>query len=180
MSTKSILTNLPSIFLIGPMGAGKSTLGRLLAQELKRPFYDSDQVIEERCGAAIPWIFDIEGEEGFRVRESQVIDELTQLDHIVLATGGGAILKPENREWLHKRGKVVFLQTTVDQQLERTAKSKHRPLLHTPDPRARLETLRQAREPLYLQTAHFIIPTDERPPRQVMLDIKQQLFSDTE
>ncbi|MFK7159498.1 shikimate kinase AroK [Marinospirillum sp. MEB164] len=165
-----------SIFLIGPMGAGKSTLGRLLAADLKRPFYDSDLVIEERCGASIPWIFDLEGEAGFREREAQMIDELTQQEGIVLATGGGAILRPENRQHLRERGVVIFLRTTLTQQLARTRKDRHRPLLQTADPKAKLAQLREEREPLYQATAHLIIDTDQRPPRQVMMDIKQRLL----
>ncbi|SFX32391.1 shikimate kinase AroK [Marinospirillum alkaliphilum] len=166
-----------NIFLIGPMGAGKSTLGRLLASALKRPFYDSDKVIEDRCGAGIPWIFDIEGEEGFRIRETQVIEELTQEQGIVLATGGGAVLKPENRNALHQRGFVIFLRTTVEQQLARTNKDRNRPLLQTENPRQRLELMREIRDPLYLETAHLVIDTDQRPPRQVMLDIKKKLLN---
>ena len=165
-----------NIILVGPMGAGKSTLGRLLARALKRPFYDSDQVIEERCGAGIPWIFDLEGEEGFRQRETQIIAELTALEGIVLATGGGAVLRPENREKLRAGGLVIFLRTTVNQQLARTRKSTHRPLLQTPNPRERLEAMRLERDPLYEKTAHLTINTDQRPPRQVVMDIKKQLL----
>jgi shikimate kinase len=165
-----------NVFLIGPMGAGKSTLGRLLASALKRPFYDSDKVIEDRCGASIPWIFDLEGEEGFRQREIQVIDELTQEQGIVLATGGGAVLKAENRNALHQRGFVIFLRTTVNQQLARTGKDRNRPLLQTENPRQRLEQMCKIRDPLYLETAHLVVDTDQRPARQVMLDIKHQLM----
>lgn|SRR5690554_5512503 len=168
--------SLTNIFLIGSMGAGKSTLGRLLASALKRPFYDSDRVIEERCGASIPWIFDLEGEEGFRLRETQVIDELTQEQGIVLSTGGGSVLKEENRQFLKERGVVIFLRTTVEQQLLRTSKDRSRPLLQTENPRARLEELKEIRDPLYLATAHLIVDTDQRPPRQVMQAIKQQLM----
>ena len=168
--------SLTNIFLIGSMGAGKSTLGRLLASALKRPFYDSDRVIEERCGASIPWIFDLEGEEGFRLRETQVIDELTQEQGIVLSTGGGSVLKEENRQFLKERGVVIFLRTTVEQQLLRTSKDRSRPLLQTENPRARLEELKELRDPLYLATAHLIVDTDQRPPRQVMQAIKQQLM----
>ena len=175
MQDEKICTSLTNIFLIGSMGAGKSTLGRLLASTLKRPFYDLDKVIEERCGASIPWIFDLEGEEGFRVRESQAIDELTQLKGIVLSTAGGSVLKEDNRQYLKERGVVVFLRTTVEQQLLRTSKDRNRPLLQTEDPRARLEALKEVRDPLYLATAHLVVDTDQRPPRQVMLDIKQQL-----
>ena len=115
-----------SVFLIGPMGAGKSTIGRLLSQELKYEFFDSDKVIEERCGADIPWIFDKEGEAGFREREESVIDELTQQKGIVLSTGGGAVLRSENRQHLASRGTVIYLCTSVDQQLARTARDRNR------------------------------------------------------
>lgn len=175
MQDEPINTSLTNIFLIGSMGAGKSTLGRLLATGLKRPFYDSDKVIEERCGASIPWIFDLEGEEGFRIRETQVIAELTQLEGIILSTGGGSVLKEENRQHLRERGVVIFLRTTVEQQLLRTSKDRNRPLLQTDDPRARLEALKEVRDPLYLATAHLVVDTDQRPPHQVMLEIKQQL-----
>ena len=168
--------SLTNIFLIGSMGAGKSTLGRLLASALKRPFYDSDKVIEERCGASIPWIFDLEGEEGFREREIQAIEDLTQLKGIILSTGGGSVIKPENRRCLKERGVVVFLRTTVEQQLLRTNKDRSRPLLQTEDPRKKLEELKAIRDPLYLATAHIVVDTDQRPPRQVMLDIKEQLM----
>lgn len=168
--------SLTNIFLIGSMGAGKSTLGRLLASALKRPFYDSDKVIEERCGASIPWIFDLEGEEGFREREIQAIDDLTQLKGIILSTGGGSVIKPENRHCLKERGVVIFLRTTVEQQLLRTSKDRGRPLLQTEDPRKKLEELKAIRDPLYLATAHLVVDTDQRPPRQVMLDIKEQLM----
>ncbi len=168
--------SLTNIFLIGSMGAGKSTLGRLLASALKRPFYDSDKIIEERCGASIPWIFDLEGEEGFREREIQAIEDLTQLKGIILSTGGGSVIKPENRRCLKERGVVVFLRTTVEQQLLRTNKDRSRPLLQTEDPRKKLEELKAIRDPLYLATAHIVVDTDQRPPRQVMLDIKEQLM----
>lgn len=172
------ITNLftTNLFLIGGMGAGKTTLGRLLATHLKLDFYDSDQVIEERCGANIPWIFDLEGEAGFRKREAEVIDELTQLQGIVLATGGGSILRAENRQHLHQRGKVVYLRTSLEQQLKRTKLDKNRPLLQVADPRKKLEQLRQEREPFYLETAHLVIDTDKKQPRQVVQIIKQALL----
>lgn len=168
--------SLVNIFLIGSMGAGKSTLGRLLATALKRPFYDSDKTIEERCGASIQWIFDLEGEEGFREREIQAIDDLTQLQGIILSTGGGSVIKPENRLHLKERGVVVFLRTTVEQQVFRTLNDRNRPLLQIEDPRTKLEELKKIRDPLYLATAHIVVDTDERPPQQVMLDIKEQLM----
>ncbi len=176
MQDEQRCNSLTNIFLIGSMGAGKSTLGRLLASALKRPFYDSDKVIEERCGASIPWIFDLEGEEGFREREMQAIDDLTQLKGIILSTGGGSVLKPENRQHLKERGIVIFLRTTVEQQLLRTSNDRNRPLLQTEDPRAKLEALKKVRDPFYLATAHITVDTDQRPPRQVMLDIKAQLM----
>ncbi|NLW05968.1 MAG: shikimate kinase AroK [Pseudomonadaceae bacterium] len=176
MQDEQRCNSLTNIFLIGSMGAGKSTLGRLLASALKRPFYDSDTVIEERCGASIPWIFDLEGEEGFREREIQAIDDLTNLKGIVLSTGGGSVIKPENRQFLKERGVVIFLRTTVEQQLLRTSKDRTRPLLQIEDPRAKLEELKKIRDPLYLATAHIVVDTDQRPPRQVMLDIKKQLI----
>ncbi|HKM16553.1 MAG TPA: shikimate kinase AroK [Marinospirillum sp.] len=176
MQDEQRCNSLTNIFLIGSMGAGKSTLGRLLATALKRPFYDSDKVIEERCGASIPWIFDLEGEEGFREREIQTIDDLTQLKGIILSTGGGSVIKPENRQHLKERGVVIFLRTTVEQQLLRTSNDRNRPLLQTDDPRAKLDALKKVRDPLYLATAHIVVDTDQRPPRQVMLDIKAQLM----
>lgn len=163
------------IFLVGPMGAGKTTVGKRLAQTLRLPFLDSDRVIEERTGATIPLIFDVEGEDGFRRRERAVIDELTQHDRLVLATGGGAILAPENREHLRCRGVVVFLQTTIEQQLERTRHDKNRPLLQVADPRARLTELMEQREPLYRETAHLIVPTGQGSARNVVNDILRRL-----
>ena len=153
-------THMQRLFLIGPMGAGKTTLGRLIAQDLGYDFVDSDRVIEARTGVTIPTIFDIEGEEGFRERESRIIDELTQRDRIVLATGGGAILRPENRRWLHERGFVVYLKVSIRQQLERTMRDRSRPLLQTPDPAATLTRLAEIRKPLYEETAHFSINTN--------------------
>jgi shikimate kinase len=167
------------VFLIGPMGAGKTSVGRRLAQALGLRFVDSDHVIEERTGAAIPLIFEIEGEAGFRRRESAVIDELTQLDGIVLATGGGAVLSAENRTHLHGRGTVVYLQTTVEQQLARTRHDRNRPLLQTENPRGRLRELMQIRAPLYLETAHIRVSTDSGNPRQVVREIVRQLEART-
>jgi len=149
-----------NIFLIGPMGSGKTTIGRQLARSLKKQFFDSDHEIEVRTGADIPWIFDIEGEAGFRARERAVIDQLSREHNIVLATGGGAVLDPENRQHLCERGLVIYLRASVAQQLQRTAQDQHRPLLQTADPRARLETLMQTRDPLYRDTADLIVDTD--------------------
>ncbi len=151
-----------NIFLIGPMGAGKSTIGRQLASQLHLDFIDSDHEIERRTGADISWVFDVEGEEGFRVREADVIDDLTQEQGIVLATGGGSILSKESRNFLSARGVVVYLETTIDKQLVRTSRDKRRPLLQTDAPREVLETLADARNPLYEEIADFTVKTDEQ------------------
>ncbi len=156
-----------SFFLVGPMGAGKSTIGRRLAELVDLPFVDSDHEIEARTGATIPLIFEVEGEAGFREREASVIDELTDNSHLVLATGGGAVTRPETRERLRARGFVIYLETSVDEQLRRTARDRNRPLLRTPDPRARLAALLAERDPLYRSIAHLIVNTDHQQPRQV-------------
>ncbi|MGV6858027.1 MAG: shikimate kinase AroK [bacterium] len=148
------------IFLIGPMGSGKTTLGRLIASSLRYDFADSDKEIEDKTGVSIPTIFDYEGEDGFREREIQAIDELTQRDRIVLATGGGAVIRPENRISLHERGFVVYLKVSVHVQLMRTSRDKNRPLLQTSDPRSVLKKLAAERAPLYEEAAHFSIHTD--------------------
>ena len=155
------------------MGAGKSTIGRLLSSELKLEFFDSDKVIEERCGANIPWIFDMEGESGFREREEQAIDELTQMGSIVLATGGGVVMREANRRHLSARGTVVYLCTSVEQQLARTAKDKNRPLLQAENPERILRDLFSARDPLYREIADIIIETDQRNPRWVVQELKR-------
>ncbi len=148
-----------SIFLVGMMGAGKTSVGRVLAKRMNKIFYDSDHVIEERTGVKIPVIFEIEGEPGFRHREAAVLDELTALDEVVLATGGGAVLAQENRDRLHARGTVVYLRASVKDLLNRTRHDKNRPLLQTADPRARLEELYEMRDPLYREVAHIMIDT---------------------
>jgi len=141
------------------MGAGKTTIGRALARKLDKRFVDSDHEIEARTGASIPLIFEIEGETGFRQRESEVIRDLTGEADIVLATGGGAILKPENRAYLKSRGTVIYLRASVDSILQRTSHDKNRPLLQTADPRQRLEQLAREREPYYLEIADFVVET---------------------
>lgn len=141
------------------MGAGKTTVGRALAKKLDKQFIDSDHEIEARSGVSIPVIFEIEGEAGFRQREADVIRNLTAREDIVLATGGGAILRPENRELLKSRGTVVYLRADINQILQRTAKDKNRPLLQSGDPRQKLEQLSSEREPLYREVAHIVIDT---------------------
>ena len=148
-----------SIFLVGLMGAGKTTIGRALAKKLNKRFIDSDHEIESRTGASIPVIFEVEGEASFRQREADIIRELSALDNIVLATGGGAILRPENRAFLKSRGTVIYLRTGITQILQRTSKDKNRPLLQTPDPRKRLEEMARQREPYYREVAHIVIET---------------------
>ncbi len=148
------------LFLIGSMGAGKTTMGRQLARQLGYQFYDSDHVLEKRTGVDIPTIFDYEGEEGFRKRESQVIDELTQLDNIVLATGGGAILREENREALKERGFVIYLRVSIREQLKRTSNDKNRPILQIPDRKAKLIELANSRNPIYDALADYSVDTN--------------------
>ena len=164
-----------SLFLTGPMGAGKSTIGQQLSKQLGMVFQDSDHEIEARTGVDIPLIFELEGESGFRKRESVVIDELTQLPGIVLATGGGSILDPANREYLSSRGRVIYLRASVDQQLKRTRMDRNRPLLQTEDPRARLEALMAVRDPLYLEIASIVIETDGTRVRDVVKKILEML-----
>ena len=168
-------TPIQNIYLVGPMGAGKTTIGRQLAELLHWEFLDSDHEIEARTGANIPWIFDIEGEAGFRQREEHVIDVLTQRRHVVLATGGGAVMREANRRHLHERGTVIYLETTVERSLERTARDQNRPLLQTADPRARLTELLRIRDPLYREVAHHIMPTERVSAREVAWHILQRL-----
>lgn len=151
-----------SIFLVGPMGAGKTTIGRRLAQSLGLDFFDSDEEVERRTGTTIAIIFEIEGEAGFRKREHQVLSELTALSGIVLATGGGAVLLPANRELLRSRGTVVYLRTGIAEQLRRTRNSSHRPLLNAEKPEERLRELAEQREPLYEAAADIIVDSPGR------------------
>lgn len=164
-----------NVFLIGPMGSGKTAVGRQLARALDLVFYDSDVEIEQRTGVDIPYIFEKEGEAGFRERERDVIDALTRLEGVVLATGGGAVLLPENRQRLAERGCVVYLETGVEQQLERTRHGRHRPLLHTKDPAAKLRELMALRAPLYESIADLTVHTDGRRVRAVAAEIVTQL-----
>ena len=166
-----------NVFLIGPMGAGKSTIGRHLAELLNKDFRDSDQEIEKRTGAAIPLIFEIEGEAGFRSRESSILDDLSRLPNLVLATGGGAILSVDNRKMLHERGVVVYLHAPLDTLLQRTRRDRHRPLLQTADRRRTLEDILKAREPIYRQAADMVIETSHRSPVSVAREVMRKLES---
>ena len=148
-----------NIYLVGLMGAGKTTIGRQLARTLKIPFYDSDKAIEERTGVDIPTIFEFEGEEGFRNREQKMLQQLTEIKGIVMATGGGAVLREENRQLLSENGFVIYLHCDVDKLLERTRRDSQRPLLNTQDPKERLESLFEQRKPLYTSIADFTIDT---------------------
>ncbi|BCX82084.1 shikimate kinase [Methylomarinovum caldicuralii] len=162
-----------NIYLVGPMGAGKTTVGRLLARELEKQFYDSDREIETRTGVDIPTIFEYEGEEGFRRREAEVLHDLVALEDIVLATGGGIILREENRRLLRDHGFVVYLYCPVAKQVERTARDTHRPLLQTADPKKRLTELLAVRAPLYESIADYTINTGECASRQAVKKIIQ-------
>jgi shikimate kinase len=164
-----------SIFLIGPMGAGKSAVGRKLAEELGLQFVDSDDEIEARTGVDILYIFEREGESGFRARERHTIDELSLLPGIVLATGGGAVQDPGTREKLGERGRVVYLHASVEQQLRRTRGGRARPMLKTGEPREVLEALMAVRDPLYRQIADLIVETDGRRVTAVTREIRRKL-----
>ncbi len=163
------------VYLVGPMGAGKTTIGKHLAQHLKLQFADTDTEIERRTGADIPWIFDVEGEEGFRDREQQVVAEMTLWDDVVLATGGGVVLRPENRTALAGRGFVIYLYASVEEQVRRTRRDRRRPLLQKGEPREILEELMAQRDPLYREIADHIIETDNCSPRNVAQRLEQEL-----
>jgi shikimate kinase len=164
-----------NVYLIGPMGSGKTAVGRQLGKLLHLEFYDSDVEVERRTGVDIPYIFEREGEAGFREREREVIDSLTQLDDVIIATGGGAVLLPSNREHLSSRGRVVYLRTSIEQQLERTRHGRQRPLLYTDDPEAKLRELMNFRAPLYESIATVTVATDGRHVRAVADEIVQRL-----
>jgi shikimate kinase len=164
-----------NLFLVGPMGAGKSAVGRHLARLLHLEFVDSDEEIETRTGVDIPFIFEKEGEEGFRKREVKVIDELSQREGVVLATGGGAIADPESRSRLGARGFVVYLHTSVKQQLERTQRRNKRPLLENGDKEKVLRELMEQRDPLYREISDLIIETDGRRVQTVAREIHDAL-----
>ena len=160
-----------SIVLVGPMGAGKTTIGRLLAQELKIPFKDVDHLIVDQAGADIPWIFDVEGESGFRKRETQALVAALDEGPAVIATGGGIVTQSQNCEHLKGLACVVYLQTSVDQQYQRTLKDKNRPLLQSENPRQVLEQLMADREPKYRQVAKLTVETDRNRPKAVVNQI---------
>ncbi|GLS82174.1 shikimate kinase AroK [Paraferrimonas haliotis] len=164
-----------NIFLVGPMGAGKSTIGRHLAQMLHLEFFDSDQEIEQRTGADIAWVFDVEGEEGFRVREAKVIEDLSEKQGIVLATGGGSVESKDVRNCLSARGIVVYLETTIDKQVARTQRDKRRPLLQVDDPRQVLIDLSDKRNPMYEEIADVVVRTDEQSAKVVAHQIIEKL-----
>lgn len=170
-----MMTHVNNIFLIGPMGTGKSTIGRQIASLLRLDFVDSDHEIQNRTGVDIPTIFDFEGEEGFRRREKAVIDELTHKEGQVLATGGGSVLDPENRRNLSSRGFVIYLYCGVDQQYQRTMRDRNRPLLQTDDPLGRLGTLMDQRDPLYRTTADLVVTTENRSASSVAKEIVRKL-----
>ncbi|WP_219932692.1 shikimate kinase AroK [Microbulbifer sp. YPW1] len=165
------------IFLVGPMGAGKSTIGKLLAAQLGLPFADSDKVLEDRTGADIPWIFDVEGEAGFRRRESEVLADLCNGQPQVVATGGGIVLLPENRALLKAQGFVVYLRASLDQLVERTSKNSNRPLLQVSDPRSKLREILQQREAFYAEVADLVCDTDDCTPRQASNLVSERLLA---
>ncbi len=164
-----------TIILIGPMGAGKSTIGRQLAHHLRFQFVDTDRIIEDRTGADIPWIFDVEGEEGFRKRETSVLSEFLSQDNTVLATGGGVVVMPENRDLLARSSGVVYLTASLERLVDRTAKDKKRPLLQVPDPRGRIAELLAERDPLYREVANVVIDTDRLGAKAIVDEIVKQL-----
>jgi shikimate kinase len=166
---------LPNIFLIGPMGSGKSAVGRHLARMLRFTFYDSDADIEAKTGVDISFIFEKEGEAGFRLREKESIERLTRLDSIVLATGGGAVIDDDNRRVLAERGVVAYLETSIDQQLERTRHARHRPLLNDTDPEQKLRELMVRRTALYAEIAQITVSTNGRRVQLVAEEIYHEL-----
>jgi shikimate kinase len=169
------MNNLGNIFLIGPMGAGKSTVGRRLAHGLGLEFLDSDKEIEQRTGVTIAMIFDLEGEAGFRGREKTVIADLTQRRNIVLATGGGVVLDCDNRCYLKKQGTVIYLNASVKEQLRRVGRDKTRPLLQTDDRLRQIKKLMTIRDPLYREVADIIINTDGYQVKRVVHNILRRL-----
>lgn len=172
----AMVSDASRIFLIGPMGTGKTTIGSQLARQLKYEFLDSDQVLESRTGASISLIFDVEGEAGFRERECKIVDELTQIDKLVLGTGGGVILREDNREWLAQRGLVVYLRSDVEALVQRTRFDHTRPLLQTPDPAKTLTDMLEVRGPLYESIADLTVDTGNLSIKQVIKKIVSEIL----
>jgi shikimate kinase len=164
-------TGSSNIFLVGPMGAGKTSVGRYLAKQLNKHFYDSDEEIEKKMGVSLSWIFDLEGMAGYRQREMKVIGELSHLKNIVLSTGGGCVETPEVREILCERGVVVYMEVSLETQLARLKRDKKRPLLQGENPQEVLIRLWEEREPFYENIADFTVVTDNRSVRDVCEDI---------
>ena len=160
-----------NIFIVGPMGSGKSTVGKILSDELFLDFFDTDDEIEKRTGASIDWIFDLEGEEGFRRRESEILSEMVQKNSIVLSTGGGIILDSSNRELLSSRGTVFYLSTPISIQVERTANDKDRPLLKNGNPSEILSKLHEERKGLYESVSDHVVETDSKSSQEVASQI---------
>jgi len=165
---KAQWTSNDNIFLVGPMGAGKTTIGLQLARQFGRRFYDSDKEIEKRTGATIPLIFELEGEEGFRKRETQVIGDLAELKESIIATGGGAVLKAENRAILKAHGLIIYLKADLEHLFERTQKDKNRPLLQTENPKLRLKEILEQRDPLYEEVADIVVKTGDQSIKSVV------------
>lgn len=174
VNTKVLSYDTP-VFLIGMMGAGKTTIGRHLARAINREFLDLDHELEARCGVRVALIFDIEGEEGFRKRESLALDECSQRRNIVLATGGGAVLADENRRYLKERGVVVYLRATAEELFRRVARDRNRPLLKTADPQARIRELLLQREPIYESLADLTLETGNAPATQIVRTLVSML-----
>ncbi len=170
-----MLTKYEKIIFVGPMGAGKTTIGKRVASHLGCDFYDSDRVIEERTGVSIPLIFELEGEEGFRRRETEVIEELCKDKNIILATGGGAILREQNRQMMKQNSLVIFLNASLEKLFERTSRDRNRPLLQTSDPKQKLEQLLKDRLTIYQEMADIIVTTDHQSIQQTVNSIVEQI-----
>lgn len=171
------MARMNKIALVGPMGAGKSTIGRLLANHLQLPFRDSDHVVEEKTGADIAWIFDVEGEEGFRDREAAALESLLADEQLVLATGGGIVLREKNRQLLKQVDAVIYLKADTDRLVQRTLKDKKRPLLQVDNPKEKILSLLAERDPLYREVATYTIKTDSRSPKLIAQQIASRLLS---
>jgi shikimate kinase len=175
VAENKVKDNTNNIFFIGLMGAGKTTIGKILAKQLGKQFYDTDHEIEKRTGVKVAVIFELEGEAGFRKRETAIIEELTQLNNIVMATGGGAVILDTNRQLLKTHGTVIYLRAQVNELWYRMRNDKHRPLLQNVDIRAKLEQLYAERNPLYTQTATHIVDTGNQPVAAILSQIETLL-----